>query len=68
MSWLTLVHVLIQLTAIAIALRLLSALLLGEGAQAFSVSTLAALMLVCAGIISVNRFGNRVKPDTKVQK
>lgn len=47
---------------------LLSAILLGEGAQAFSVSTLAALLLVCAGIISVNRFGNRVKPDTKVQK
>lgn len=46
----------------------LSALLLGEGAQAFSANTLLALALVCAGIISVNRFGNRVKSGTKVQK
>lgn len=37
----------------------LSALILGEGEQAFSLNTLAALALVCAGIVMVNRFGNR---------
>lgn len=36
----------------------LSALLLGESGQAFSASTLAALAMVCAGIVAVNRFGN----------
>lgn len=35
---------------------LLSALLLGEGGQAFSVRNLLALILVCAGICVVNRF------------
>ena len=34
---------------------LLSALLLGETEQAFSINALAALVLVCAGIYIVNR-------------
>ena len=34
---------------------LLSALFLGEAEQAFSLRTLAALVLVCAGIYAVNR-------------
>ena len=38
---------------------LLSALLLGEGAQAFTVYSLAALILVCAGILLVNRSGKK---------
>lgn len=37
---------------------LLSALLLKEGGQAFSVRNLTALLLVCAGIWVVNRFQN----------
>lgn len=37
---------------------LLSALILGETAQAFSVTSLIALVLVCAGIVVVNRFGD----------
>lgn len=41
-----------------------SAILLGEAGQAFSLSTLAALALVCAGIVCVNRFGK----STKVHK
>ena len=36
---------------------LLSAVLLGEFSQAFSWNTLAALAMVCAGIVAVNRFG-----------
>lgn len=39
----------------------LSAILLGEIGQAFSINTLAALTLVCAGIVLVNRFGNSTK-------
>lgn len=38
---------------------LLSALLLGEGGQAFSVRNLFALLLVCAGIIIVNLWKKR---------
>ena len=38
---------------------LLSALLLGEGEQAFTVYGLAALVLVCAGILLVNRSGRK---------
>lgn len=38
---------------------LLSALLLGEGGQAFSVKNLLALLLVCAGIIVVNLWKKR---------
>lgn len=38
---------------------LLSALLLGEGGQAFSVRNLLALLLVCAGIIIVNIWKKR---------
>lgn len=38
---------------------LLSALLLGEGGQAFSLKNLAALLLVSMGIYVVNRFQNR---------
>ena len=34
---------------------ILSALLLGEGEQAFGWKSLAALILVCAGIFAVNR-------------
>ena len=34
---------------------ILSALFLGEAEQAFSLRTLAALLLVCAGIYAVNR-------------
>ena len=40
---------------------LLSAVLLGEFSQAFSWNTLAALAMVCAGIVAVNRFGNSAK-------
>lgn len=40
---------------------LFSALLLGEMAQAFSVNTLIALILVCAGIVAVNKFGSSRK-------
>lgn len=36
----------------------ISAILLGEAAQAFSLTTLAALAMVCAGIVAVNRFGS----------
>ena len=39
---------------------LLSAVLLGEVSQAFSASTLIALVMVCAGIVAVNRFGTKV--------
>ena len=38
-----------------------SAVLLGETAQAFSLNTLLALMLVCAGIVAVNKFGAQHK-------
>ena len=38
-----------------------SAVLLGETAQAFSMNTLAALLLVCAGIVAVNKFGTQHK-------
>lgn len=41
-----------------------SAVLLGEAGQAFSLNTLAALLMVCAGIVAVNRFGS----GTKVHK
>lgn len=37
---------------------LLSAVLLGEGAQAFSLNTLIALIMVCGAIAIVNRFGD----------
>ena len=50
MSWLTLVHVLIQLTAIAIALRLLSALLLGEPLSAWNV--VGAVMIIGSAMVS----------------
>lgn len=46
---------------------LLSALVLGETAQAFNFASLAALVLVCAGIIVVNRFGGKTA-DTKRHK
>ena len=46
---------------------LLSALILGETAQAFNVNSLAALVLVCAGIVVVNRFGSE-STDTKRHK
>lgn len=39
---------------------LLSAILLGEFSQAFSWNTLAALVMVCAGIVAVNHFGTKV--------
>ena len=38
-----------------------SALLLGETAQAFSLNTLIALLLVCAGIVAVNKYGGQHK-------
>jgi drug/metabolite transporter (DMT)-like permease len=41
-----------------------SAILLGEAGQAFSLNTLLALALVCAGIVCVNKFGS----STKVHK
>ena len=37
---------------------LLSALILGESKQAFSLNTLSALALVCVGVVCVNRFGS----------
>lgn len=40
---------------------LLSAILLGEFSQAFSWNTLAALAMVCAGIVCVNVFGSGAK-------
>lgn len=40
---------------------LLSAVLLGESGQAFSLTSLIALAMVCAGIVAVNRFGNSAK-------
>lgn len=43
---------------------LLSAALLGETGQAFSLNTLIALAMVCAGVVAVNRFGD----GTKVHK
>ena len=46
----------------------LSALLLGEVGQAFSMNTLAALVMVCAGIIAVNRFGDVQINGTKCHK
>lgn len=45
---------------------LLSAILLGESAQAFSPATLGALAMVCAGIVAVNRFDDG--PCTKRHK
>ncbi len=35
----------------------LSAILLGETSQAFSLTTLVALVMVCVGIVAVNKFG-----------
>lgn len=40
---------------------LLSAVLLGETGQAFSLNTFGALAMVCAGIVAVNRFGQHKK-------
>jgi len=40
---------------------LFSALLLGETEQAFSANTLIALLLVCAGIVAVNKFAKQHK-------
>lgn len=39
----------------------ISAVLLGEAGQALSLNTIAALAMVCAGIVLVNKFGNRTK-------
>ena len=47
---------------------LLSAVLLGEREQAFSLNSLLALLLVCAGIIVVNRFGENASGSTKSHK
>lgn len=40
---------------------LFSALILGESAQLLSVNTLIAILLVCAGIYIINKYGNRQK-------
>lgn len=45
---------------------LLSALLLGEGKQAFNLKNVAALALVSIGVIIVNRFTGPGKPGTNI--
>lgn len=46
----------------------LSAVMLGETSQAFSVNTLVALAMVCAGIVVVNRFGSASAESAKCHK